>query len=111
MTEHDALGAHIREELGLHDVNSANPLQAALASGVTFSIAAALPLLAAMLAPAGTLIPVVLVVTVLALALLGMLGAKTGGAPLLPATMRVVIWGVFAMIVTAGVGRLFGVAV
>lgn len=110
LTEHDALGAHIREELGLHDINSANPLQAAVASGVTFSIAAALPLFAAMLAPAGAIIPVVLVATVFALALLGALGARTGGAPLLPATMRVVTWGVFAMIVTAGVGRLFGIA-
>lgn len=111
VTAHDALGAHVREELGLHEINSANPLQAALASGLTFSVAAALPLLAAVLAPAGALIPTVLVVTLLALALLGALGARTGGAPLGPATMRVVVWGVFAMAVTAAVGGLFGVAV
>lgn len=111
VTAHDALGAHVREELGLHEINSANPLQAAMASGLTFSVAAALPLLAAVLAPAGALIPTVLVVTLLSLALLGALGARTGGAPLGPATLRVMIWGVFAMAVTAAVGWLFGVSV
>lgn len=110
VTDHDALGAHVREELGLHEVNSPDPLQAALASGVTFSVAAALPLLASVLAPTGALTATVLVTTIAALALLGVLGARTGGAPMLPATARVVGWGVFAMIVTAGVGRLFGVS-
>ena len=108
VTAHDALGAHVREELGLHEMNSPNPLQAALASGVTFSVAAALPLLAAVAAPAGALVATVLIVTVAALALLGALGARTGGAPMLPATLRVAGWGVFAMVVTAGVGHLFG---
>lgn len=110
VTAHDALGAHAREELGLHDINQAKPLQAAFASLITFAVAASLPVLAAVLAPAGQVIPVVLVVTVIALALLGAVGAKAGGAPLRPAILRVVIWGVFAMIVTMGVGRLFGVA-
>lgn len=107
---HDALGAHVREELGLHDINQANPLQAAFASGVTFSVAAALPLLAAVLAPVGQVIPVVLGVTVLALALLGAIGARAGGAPVARATGRVVLWGIFAMAITMGVGRIFGVA-
>lgn len=111
LTENDALGAHIRDELGLSELHTANPLQAALASGVTFSVASAVPLLAAILAPQNAIIPVVLVVTVLALALLGALGARTGGAPLRPAILRVVIWGVFAMAITAAVGRLFGVSV
>lgn len=111
LTENDALGAHVRDELGLTETLAANPLQAALASGVTFSVASAVPLLAAVLAPQNAVIPVVLVVTVLALALLGALGAQTGGAPLRPAILRVVIWGVFAMAVTAAVGRLFGVSV
>ncbi len=111
LTAHDALGAHVRDELGLSDVHTANPLQAAFTSGVTFSVAAAIPLLAAFLAPAGSIIPVVLVVTVFALAALGAMGAKAGAAPILRATIRVVVWGVFAMAVTAGVGWLFGVSV
>jgi VIT1/CCC1 family predicted Fe2+/Mn2+ transporter len=92
-------------------MHAANPLQAAFASGVTFSIAAAIPLLAAVLAPDGAVIKVVLGVTVLTLAALGALGAKAGGAPILPATIRVVVWGVFAMAITAGVGAVFGVSV
>lgn len=111
LTEKDALKAHIRDELGLSDVHTANPLQAALASGLTFSFAAAIPLLAAIVAPANAIISTVLIVTTIALAALGALGAKTGGAPILRATVRVVVWGVFAMAVTAGVGWLFGVTV
>ncbi|MFK7868644.1 MAG: VIT family protein [Roseobacter sp.] len=111
LTEKNALEAHIRDELGLSEVHAANPLQAALASGATFSIAAAVPVLAAYLAPASAIIPTVLVVTVLALIILGALGAKAGAAPLLPAILRVVGWGVFAMTATAGVGWLFGVSV
>ncbi|NIZ13613.1 VIT family protein [Phaeobacter sp. HF9A] len=111
LTEKDALAAHIREELGLSEVHSANPLQAALASAVTFSVAASVPLLAAFFAPATAIVPTVLIVTVLALAVLGALGAKAGAAPLLPATLRVVGWGIFAMAVTAGVGWVFGVSV
>jgi VIT1/CCC1 family predicted Fe2+/Mn2+ transporter len=111
LTAHDALGTHVRDELGLSEVHAANPLQAAFTSGVTFSVAAAIPLLAAVAAPAGLIIPVVLVVTVITLATLGALGAKAGAAPVLRATMRVVMWGLFAMAVTAGVGRFFGVSV
>ena len=111
LSEKDALAAHVREELGLSDIHSANPLQAAIASGLTFSVAAAIPVLAAFFAPSALIVPTVLVVTVAALAGLGALGAKAGGAPLLPATFRVVSWGVIAMAVTAGVGWLFGVAV
>ena len=106
LTAHDALGTHVRDELGLSEVHAANPLQAAFTSGVTFSVAAAIPLLAAVAAPAGLIIPVVLVVTVITLAALGALGAKAGAAPVLRATMRVVMWGLFAMAVTAGVGWL-----
>lgn len=111
LTANDALGAHVRDELGLSEAHAANPLQAAFTSAVTFSIAAAIPLLAAFAAPAGSIIPVVLVVTVIALAALGALGAKAGAAPVLRATLRVVIWGLFAMAVTAGAGWLFGVSV
>jgi len=111
LTENDALGAHVRDELGLSEIHTANPIQAALASGITFSIAAAIPVVAAILAPAGLIIPVVLVVTVIALGVLGALGAIAGAAPVLPACLRVMVWGIFAMAVTAGVGWLFGVSV
>jgi len=111
MTDHDAIGTHMRDELGLTDHLSANPLQAAIASGATFTVAAAIPLAAALLAPAAMIIPAVLVVTLLALALLGALGARAGAAPVVPAMTRVLVWGVFAMAITALVGRLFGVSV
>jgi vacuolar iron transporter family protein len=111
LTEKNALAAHVRDELGLSDIHAANPLQAALASGLTFSVAAAVPVAAAWLAPPSAIITTVLIVTVLALVVLGALGAKAGAAPVLPAVLRVVGWGVFAMAVTAGVGWLFGVSV
>lgn len=111
LTAIDPLAAHVRDELGLSDHLAARPLQAALASGVTFSTAAAVPLLAAWLAPADAIIIVVVAVSIAALAILGALGAKAGAAPLVPAMLRVVGWGVFAMAITAAVGRLFGVSV
>ena len=110
LSDKDPLAAHIRDELGLSDDLAANPMTAALASGITFCAAAAIPVLAAFLAPASSIIPAVLIVTVFALALLGALGAQAGGAPLRPAIFRVVIWGVGAMAVTAAIGRLFGVS-
>ena len=111
LTEKDALGAHVREEPGLPEAPAANPLQAAIASGLTFCIAAALPVAAAALAPAGQIIPTVVVTTLIALAGLGALGAHAGAAPKLPATMRVLFWGAAAMAITAGVGHFFGVSV
>ncbi|MEL6566704.1 MAG: VIT family protein [Pseudomonadota bacterium] len=111
LTQADALKAHVRDELGLSDQQTAQPLLAATASGATFMVFAAIPLLAAWLAPAGTLIPAVVCVTMVALAGLGSLGAWAGGARFGPAALRVMIWGGAAMAVTAAVGRLFGVAV
>lgn len=111
LTEKDALTAHVREELGLSEVHAANPLQAALASGLTFTLAGGLPLVAAILAPSDKIIPVVVGTTLVCLAGLGAVGAKAGGAPMLPATGRVLFWGAAAMAITAGVGRLFGVSV
>jgi len=108
--EHDALAAHLRDELGLHEVHAADPTKAAIASGVTFTAAGALPLLAAVLAPEGRLLAVVLAVTLVALAALGALGAWAGGAPLWRAVRRVLIWGIVAMGVTALIGRLAGVS-
>jgi VIT1/CCC1 family predicted Fe2+/Mn2+ transporter len=111
LTARDALGAHVRDELGLSEHLAARPMQAALASGATFSTAAAVPLVAAWLAPAQAILGTVVAVSILALAGLGALGAKAGAAPLVPATVRVVGWGIFAMATTAAVGRLFGVSV
>lgn len=110
LTEHDALGAHIRDELGLSDLNTANPIQAAITSAATFAAGAVLPLAGAALVPRSATIPVVWVATLLALALLGMIGARIGGAPAGRAVLRVLFWGCVAMAVTAGIGRLFGVA-
>jgi vacuolar iron transporter family protein len=111
LSTRDALSAHVREELGLSEVHAANPLQAALASGLTFCVAAALPMLAAIFAPAGQIILTVVVTTLLALAALGALGAHAGAAPKLPATLRVLFWGAAAMAITAAVGHVFGVSV
>lgn len=111
LTEKDALGAHVRDELGLSDMQAAQPLLAAVTSAITFSIFAAVPLIAAFLSPVAILIPVVVGVTLVALTCLGALGAVAGGASVGPASLRVVIWGGLAMAVTAGVGHLFGVAV
>ncbi|MES2968798.1 MAG: VIT family protein [Pseudomonadota bacterium] len=111
MTEKDALGAHVRDELGLSEVHAANPLQAAFASGLTFTAAAAVPMVAAALAPEAQIIPAVVAATLLSLAGLGALGAHAGGAPKLRATARVLFWGAAAMAITAGVGWVFGVSV
>lgn len=110
MSANDALQAHVREELGLSDVHSARPLQAALASGLTFSVAAAVPVAAAVLAPRGQVVAVVVIVTLVTLAALGALGAYAGGARMLRATLRVLFWGAAAMAITAGVGYFFGVS-
>lgn len=111
LSERDALDAHLREELGLTDELVARPLQAAFASGLTFSAAAALPLGASWIVPQPMILPAVLGVAVLALALLGALGARAGGANVGPAVARVVVWGVIAMTVTAAIGALLGVSV
>ncbi|AUH33754.1 VIT1/CCC1 transporter family protein [Paracoccus tegillarcae] len=111
LTDHDALGAHIRDELGLSEVHVTNPLQAAFASAATFSVAGALPLLPALVAPSDQIVPVVLIATLVALTVLGATGAAAGGAPIGRAVLRVVTWGAFAMAVTAVIGRLFGVMI
>jgi VIT1/CCC1 family predicted Fe2+/Mn2+ transporter len=107
---HDALAAHARDELGIIEASSARPLQAALASAGTFTLGAALPLIVVLVAPAAALIVYVAVFALAFLALLGGLAAKAGGANLWLGAGRVAFWGVLAMAATAGVGRLFGVA-
>jgi VIT1/CCC1 family predicted Fe2+/Mn2+ transporter len=106
----DALGAHARDELGISEMVSARPVQAALASAATFAVGAALPLLVVLLAPQSILIWAVAVSSLLFLALLGSLSAAAGGSPVLRAAARVTFWGALAMALTAGVGALFGVS-
>ncbi|HEY6758753.1 MAG TPA: VIT family protein [Baekduia sp.] len=108
LTSGGALEAHARDELGLDEERLAQPFQAAWTSALSFSAGAALPLLSVALAPAGARLPVAVVVTLLALGLLGDLGARLGGAPRRPATIRVVAWGAVAMAVTAAIGALVG---
>ena len=108
---HDALAAHARDELGISDMSTARPIQAAFASAGTFAIGAALPLVTAALVPQAVLIPFVIGTAIVFLALLGGFGAHAGGAPVVQAAIRVTFWGVLAMALTAGVGALFGAAV
>jgi VIT1/CCC1 family predicted Fe2+/Mn2+ transporter len=110
LMEHDALGAHARDELGISETSTARPIQAAFASAGTFSVGASLPLLVVLLLPASSLMWTVPGSSLLFLALLGSLAAKTGGAPVLVAALRVTFWGALAMALTAGVGALFGLA-
>jgi VIT1/CCC1 family predicted Fe2+/Mn2+ transporter len=107
----DALGAHARDELGISDISTARPVQAALASAATFSLGAAAPLLLTLLSPSVWLLPIVSAGSLVFLALLGMIGAKTGGAAIVRPTIRVVFWGALAMALTAGIGALVGRAV
>ena len=111
MMEKDALGAHARDELGISDERSARPIQAALASAATFAVGAALPLLVVVLSAESALIWTVSGSSLIFLALLGGLAARTGGAPALSATVRVTFWSALAMALTAGVGALFGATV
>ncbi|MFN4062514.1 MAG: VIT1/CCC1 transporter family protein [Paracoccus hibiscisoli] len=109
LTQHDALGSHLRDELGLSEAITAAPVQAAVVSAATFAAGAALPLGAAALAPAGAISVWVTVVTLLTLAGLGAVGAQAGGAGIARGTLRVLVWGAMAMAATAAVGHLFGV--
>jgi VIT1/CCC1 family predicted Fe2+/Mn2+ transporter len=108
LTAHDALGAHARDELGLSEATAARPLQAALASAFSFAVGAFLPLSAVILCPRDALIPVVGGGALVLLGVLGALAAKTGGAPMLRAALRVLFWGALAMGLTALVGKLVG---
>jgi len=106
----DALAVHAREELGISEITTARPVQAALASAATFSVGAAAPLLLVLVSPAEWLVPVVSSGSLVFLAMLGILGARTGGAGIVRPTLRVTFWGAFAMALTAGIGALFGTA-
>jgi VIT1/CCC1 family predicted Fe2+/Mn2+ transporter len=109
LMDHDALGAHARDEIGLTETQAARPFQAAWSSAAAFTVGASLPLAAAWIVSGPPQIPVVGVASLVFLASLGGVAARAGGAPILPGIMRVTFWGFLAMIVTAAVGRLFGV--
>ncbi|OYX99636.1 MAG: hypothetical protein B7Y78_00320 [Caulobacter sp. 35-67-4] len=106
----DALGAHARDELGISEITTAKPIQAALTSALTFALGAALPLAVAIVVPASAIVLAVSAASLLFLALLGGVGARVGGAPIGKAVARVTFWGAIAMGLTAGVGAVFGVA-
>jgi len=107
----DALGAHARDELGISEVTTARPIQAALTSAAAFSVGAAMPLAMVLVTPAAWLAATVSVASLLFLAVLGAIGAKAGGANVLRATVRVTFWGALAMALTAGIGAIVGTAI
>ena len=110
LTAHDALDAHARDELGITEMLRAKPLQAAGASALSFAIGAALPLLVVALSPTSVLSWAVFLASLVCLALLGGLAARTGGAKVSTSVVRITFWGALAMAITTGVGMLFGVA-
>jgi VIT1/CCC1 family predicted Fe2+/Mn2+ transporter len=107
----NALAAHARDELGISQIVTARPIQAALTSALTFSVGAAMPLLAVAASPAHYVVTNVIASSLIYLAVLGAMGAKTGGANIVKATVRVTFWGALAMAITAGIGLAIGKAV
>jgi len=108
---HDALGAHARDELGLSEMHTARPIQAALASAGTFAAGAALPLLMVVFSPVSYMVPVVAASSLVFLALMGGGAARVGGANIWIGAGRVTFWGALAMAITAGIGHLFGTVI
>jgi VIT1/CCC1 family predicted Fe2+/Mn2+ transporter len=109
LTEKDALGAHVRDELGINEISQSNPIQAAMASGAAFSVGGALPLLVILFAPIKGLEYWLYGFTIIFLIFLGIMAAKTGGSSIIKAILRITIWGTIAMGLSAFVGYLFGV--
>lgn len=110
-TEKDALGAHIRDELGINEISQANPIQAAGASGAAFTVGGVLPLLVTLFAPVKTMEYWLYCSTIVFLIILGTMAAKTGGSNVKKAIIRITIWGTIAMGLSALVGYIFGVRV
>ncbi|MHA7846879.1 VIT1/CCC1 transporter family protein [Serratia sp. D1N4] len=108
LMQHDALGAHARDELGISEITTARPLQAALASATSFAVGAILPLCVALIVAAQWAIPAIALSALLSLAILGGIAAKAGGAPIGPGIIRITFWSALAMGVSSGVGALFG---
>lgn len=111
LTEADALGAHIRDELGINEISQAKPIQAAMASGAAFTAGGVLPLLVTLFAPVKSMEYFLYGFTILFLVILGTVSARTGGSNIAKAVVRIVIWGTIAMGLSALVGYLFGVNV
>ena len=111
LTAADALGAHIRDELGINEISQAKPIQAAFASGAAFTAGGALPLLVTFFAPVSNMEYFLYGFTMLSLIILGAVSAKTGGSSIGKAILRIVIWGTIAMVLSGAVGYLFGVKV
>jgi VIT1/CCC1 family predicted Fe2+/Mn2+ transporter len=111
LTEKDALGTHVRDELGINEISQANPIQAAFASGASFTVGGILPLLVVFLAPVKGMEYWLYGFTILFLIILGAISAKTGGSSIAKSIIRITIWGTIAMLLSALVGYLFGVKV
>ena len=111
LTAKDALAAHARDELGISQISTARPIQAAFASAATFTVGAAAPLLVVVLVPTAWVTGAVALAALACLATLGAIGARAGGAGVAKSVLRVTFWGVFAMALTAGIGKLFGAVV
>lgn len=111
LMNHDALASHARDELGISETMSARPIQAAIASAAAFAVGAAMPLLTVLLVSEKSIVPAVTGMSLFFLAILGMLSAKVGGAPIIRSTIRVAFWGALAMGLTALVGSIFGTTV
>jgi vacuolar iron transporter family protein len=109
LTEADALGTHVRDELGINEISQANPIQAAIASGAAFTAGGVLPLIVTIFAPVRDMAYFLYGFTILSLLILGAVSAKTGGSGIKKAIVRIVIWGTIAMVLSALVGYLFGV--
>lgn len=111
LTEKDALGAHIRDELGINEISQANPIQAAIASGAAFTVGGVLPLLVILIAPIKNIEYWMYGFTIVFLIILGTIAAKTGGSSVQKAIVRITVWGTIAMGLSALVGYLFGVRI
>jgi vacuolar iron transporter family protein len=109
LTESDAVGTHMRDELGINEISQAKPIQAAFASGAAFTIGGLLPLLVTLFAPVATMEYFLYSITILSLIFLGVVSARTGGSNVNKAVIRIVIWGTIAMGLSALVGYIFGV--
>jgi VIT1/CCC1 family predicted Fe2+/Mn2+ transporter len=109
LTEYDALGSHMRDELGINDITQAKPIQAALASGASFTVGGVMPLLATIFLPIKNMEYILYGLAIIFLIMLGTLAAKTGGSNIIKAIIRITFWGTAAMGLTALVGYLFGV--
>ncbi|WP_164112154.1 MULTISPECIES: VIT family protein [Sphingobacterium] len=111
LTEHNALEAHLRDELGMNEITQANPIQAALASGAAFTAGGVLPLAITLLVPVNNMEYILYVFAIVFLAILGAFAARVGGSSIVKATIRITLWGTIAMVLTALVGYFFGVNV